>query len=412
MQTCTICEDRRLARSGLCIDCDAGLCKTFFHATCAQKEGLLFESHSDEVDPYFAQCKLHADKTVIKKKKKLFIALFARLRRFQSIDNRSERVKRKLQELVQKPDPHLSRWTPDNRPPIPNRMPRMLLTSPSLIMKLTKKSELMGLDPKSAAINVPDEIEMARLKWHVPPTFDLEFVAYCHDRKTRMISMTKQNTELLKQNVALKMEEANLRERHDDFEKQLSSSRLECEKLVQQARALQKMVATSTGEPYHLPGRLEQLISKCPVAYTKGRSTAKTNKTANNKTSTTYGCGKCKTVKDQHLLALCDTCNKYLHIYCIDPPLTRVPKKTKFGGWQCSDCTDREEEEQEEAIEEQNKQAIQEKDGPRRLREHVKNPEKYVEESMMLADFWSTNKRRSRKRSSGGSKKKPKIEIE
>lgn len=408
-KACTICEDRRLARSGICIGCDAGLCKTFFHVTCAQKEGLLFESHSDEVDPYFAQCKQHADKTVIKKKKRLFTALNARLRRVQPLENCSERIKKKISELTQQPDPHLARWKLDNRPPIPAKVSRSLMTSPSLIIRLTRKSELMGLDPKSAFMSVQDEMEMARQKWHIPPAFDLEFVAYCIDRTTRMNSMKKQNVDLINQNLTLKNEEANLRDKFNSIKDIVGKLKSDCDALIMEARAIQKTVSATTGKPYNLPLQMEQLIARCNNS--KGKSPVKATKT-NYKTSSTYGCGKCGTIKDQHLLALCDTCHSYFHIYCLDPPLTRVPKKTKFGGWQCSDCSERDEEEQEEAIEEQNALAVQEADGPRKLRERIKFPEKYCHESMMMADFWSLHKKK--KKSSKSSKKscskKPKLE--
>lgn len=425
-KACTICEDRRLARSGVCIGCDAGLCKTFFHVTCAQREGLLFESHSDEVDPYFAQCKQHADKTIIKKQKRTCSALFARLKKLSQnprSQSQQERIHKKLLEITLDPDPHMTKWSRDNRPPIPVKVSRSLMTSPSLIMRLTKKSELMGLDPKSAFMTVQDEMEMARQKWHIPPAFNLEFVAYCRDRTTRMVSMKKKNVELVNQNIKLKNEEASLRGKFNSIKELAHQQRYECEIMIKEARALQKLVATSTGRPFQLPLQMEQLIARCNNTKSRNQHAGDNERTskhtannhASNKTSSTYGCGKCGTVKDQHLLALCDTCNSYIHIYCLDPPLTRVPKKTKFGGWQCSDCSERDEEEQEEALEEQNILAIQEaaQDGPRRLRERIKFPEKYCHESMMMADFWSTHKKKSKKSSKGGSKsghKKPKLE--
>lgn len=329
------------------------MCKTFFHATCAQKEGLLFESHSDEVDPYFAQCKQHADKTIIRKKKRLCTALHARLNRIKPLDTCSERIKKKLAEITQQPDPHLSRWTPDNRPPIPPRVSRLLMTSPSLIMKLTKKSELMGLDPKSAFMSVQDEMESARHKWHIPPAFNLEFVAYCRDRTTRMVNMQKQNHELVNQNITLKKEEVRLRERCDTVKLLVAKLKFENDKLIKEARSIQKLVTTSTGKQFTLPLQMEQLIAR------------RVKSTAPNQTSVAYGCGRCDEVKDQHLMALCDTCKSYIHIYCLDPPLTRVPKKTKFGGWQCSDCSERDDEE------DQNTPDIQEAEGPRRLRERI-----------------------------------------
>jgi hypothetical protein len=38
------------------------------------------------------------------------------------------------------------------------------------------------------------------------------------------------------------------------------------------------------------------------------------------------------------LLIDCDTCKKYYHVNCLDPPLSVVPKKTKLYGWECSKC--------------------------------------------------------------------------
>jgi len=49
-------------------------------------------------------------------------------------------------------------------------------------------------------------------------------------------------------------------------------------------------------------------------------------------------CGICKKCTDQHLLAKCDTCTLYYHLGCLNPPLTRHPKKSKLYAWQCSEC--------------------------------------------------------------------------
>lgn len=49
MKECSFCEDPRFARTGVCISCDAGMCRAYFHVTCAQKEGLLSEAAAEEV---------------------------------------------------------------------------------------------------------------------------------------------------------------------------------------------------------------------------------------------------------------------------------------------------------------------------------------------------------------------------
>ena len=44
-------------------------------------------------------------------------------------------------------------------------------------------------------------------------------------------------------------------------------------------------------------------------------------------------CGICDDSNDQHMLVQCDICQKHYHLGCLDPPLTRMPKKTAFSGW-------------------------------------------------------------------------------
>lgn len=52
------------------------MCKSYFHVTCAQREGLLSESHSvEDVDPFIAYCKLHADRATVKSKRRNWLAL-------------------------------------------------------------------------------------------------------------------------------------------------------------------------------------------------------------------------------------------------------------------------------------------------------------------------------------------------
>ena len=41
---------------------------------------------------------------------------------------------------------------------------------------------------------------------------------------------------------------------------------------------------------------------------------------------------------NSHLLALCDTCHNHYHLACLDPPLTRMPRKSKTAGWECWRC--------------------------------------------------------------------------
>jgi hypothetical protein len=57
---CSLCDNLSFSRTGVCIECDAGLCKTYFHVTCAQKYGLLTDPNQQETDDcFFGHCKQH-----------------------------------------------------------------------------------------------------------------------------------------------------------------------------------------------------------------------------------------------------------------------------------------------------------------------------------------------------------------
>lgn len=75
----------------------------------AQREGFLSEAHSEEVDqadPFYAHCKLHSDKTLVKKRRKNYLSLQLRThyRRLQmaneDVKNSTEqlRIQRKLEK--------------------------------------------------------------------------------------------------------------------------------------------------------------------------------------------------------------------------------------------------------------------------------------------------------------------------
>ena len=53
----------------------------------------------------------------------------------------------------------------------------------------------------------------------------------------------------------------------------------------------------------------------------------------------TEKCVVCEDDKEEHLMTVCDTCDHHYHIYCVSPPLAKVPKKTAKWGWQCHQCS-------------------------------------------------------------------------
>lgn len=96
-------------------------------------------------------------------------------------------------------------------------MPRLLTTSASACQKLLHKAEMMGID--TAALEI-QETQVAALvdirkKWHIPPAFSVEFIAYYLDRNDRLKTMKSALEKLLDDNRGLVEEQQTLRLKYD-----------------------------------------------------------------------------------------------------------------------------------------------------------------------------------------------------
>lgn len=182
------------------LGCDAGMCRTYFHVTCAQREGFLSEAHSEEVDqadPFYAHCKLHSDKTLVKKRKRNYLALQLRthLRKIQfEQKGHSETAEQlRIQRKLAKQKEHYLSYKSLKQPPwVPTqKMPRLLTTSASAVRKLMHKAEIMGINTGLLETQEAQATALAdvRKKWHIPPAFTVEFIAYYLDRNERMREM-------------------------------------------------------------------------------------------------------------------------------------------------------------------------------------------------------------------------------
>ncbi|XP_010788758.1 PHD finger protein 14-like, partial [Notothenia coriiceps] len=80
----------------------------------------------------------------------------------------------------------------------------------------------------------------------------------------------------------------------------------------------------------HSPLKLNTpAVLKAPKERKPSKKEGGTTGKASSLPAILYSCGICKKNQDQHLLVLCDTCKLYYHLGCLEPPLTRMPKKTK-----------------------------------------------------------------------------------
>lgn len=96
-------------------------------------------------------------------------------------------------------------------------MPRLLTTSASACRKLLKKAELMGINTSALEMQ---ESQLAALvdvrkKWHIPPAFTVEFIAYYLDRNDRLKGMKETLEKLLESNQILLEEQQTLRNKYD-----------------------------------------------------------------------------------------------------------------------------------------------------------------------------------------------------
>ncbi|GIY36538.1 PHD finger protein 14 [Caerostris extrusa] len=342
-KACSLCEDDRFSRTGVCINCDAGMCRSYFHVTCAQKEGLLSKASTEEdiADPFFAYCKLHSDKNVSRSKRRNYLALQSQSREKHhadpSVSDEKTRIERKLAwhrdryiaDKEKRPQP----WVPTQK------MPRLLTTSPSACKKLIKKAELLGLSPQLHLSGVDFGMDIRR-KWHVPPAFSAEFVSYYLDRNVRMVSMQHRLDELLQQNSQLQEQEQDLRQNYERVVSDVELFRKDNADLTERGMQYWKILCDLSNKKLPLPDVLQP----------KPAAKSNRNKKSDSVGSVIVECSICHKSHDQHQLAKCDSCQLHYHLACLDPPLSRMPKKTKSLGWQCSECDKTEEEEQHDDV--------------------------------------------------------------
>ncbi|CAG9807760.1 unnamed protein product [Chironomus riparius] len=388
-KTCSLCEDDHFARTGVCIGCDAGMCKSYFHVTCAQREGLLSEAHHDEVDqadPFYAHCRVHSDKFLIKNRKKNFNALLVQMKRYENEVGivRSDKTPEELERIERKLKKHRIKYAANklNRPEpwVPTqKMPRSLITSASAVKKLRKKAEIMEIDTVALEFQEAQiaSLKDIRKKWHISPSFTTEFVGYYLDRSIRLKEMKTNLEQQVELNKTLLNQQSILRVKYDDVIKVNQDVQHKQKDLLSEIEIIHNAILTicpnkqlqivenigkalpnmrintispalsSTPPPQMLTSRTMSVPTAAALKQGVGFPLNNLRKDDTGRILSTQcitnddllnECGICKKCNDQHLLAKCDTCHLYYHLGCLNPPLTRHPKKSKLYAWQCSEC--------------------------------------------------------------------------
>ncbi|KAK7125010.1 hypothetical protein R3I94_019160 [Phoxinus phoxinus] len=374
---CSLCEDARFARTGVCISCDAGMCRSFFHVTCAQREGLLSEAAAEEdiADPFFAYCKQHADRFDRKWKRKNYLALQSyckvslQEREKQLTPEAQARITTRLQQYRAKAE--LSRNTRPQAWVPREKLPRPLTSSASAIRKLMRKAELMGISTDIFPVDTSDiSASVDGRRKHKQPALTPDFVNYYLERNMRMIQIQDNIVEQKNLKDKLESEQEKLHMEYDKLCESLEDLQNVNGQLRTEGQAIWSMMGGILGQKLNSPAVLKAPKERKP-SKKEGGSPGKSS----NLPAMLYSCGICKKNQDQHLLLLCDTCKLHYHLGCLDPPLTRMPKKTKNSYWQCSECDQASSDEADIAMETL-------PDGTKRSRRQIKGPIKFIPQEM------------------------------
>lgn len=398
---CMICVDDNFSRTGVCINCDVGMCKTTFHVTCAQKNGFLSEipdrgdAVEDTPDMLYAHCKLHSEKNVLRKRKNGWLAFFSHSSNFRrGVDDvEKERIDAALKSA--RAEYHEFRRCISPSKPLPQEFPRLLSSCPEACMMLARKAEILGL-LRHPGYNVAAAVTSGRISKH-EANLSAEFVNYFFKREMQVkeTHLTLRNAEpsLLK----LQKEQTALTKMSEEYQKQLEKVFEEKEKLIAACKTLHQCISKLTGKPFKLPSMLKPKDTKQSKA--KIEESSKLLNTIVNK------CATCKSTEDQHLLTKCETCKNYYHLACVDPPLLRMPKKSDKYVWQCTECDSSEESESEVEFIDENDDG----DGKRRTKRTTREPTKFTPEDKKTKEL--LQKSLKRKDTSKSEEKPKKIKL-
>ncbi|NWU18604.1 PHF14 protein, partial [Cephalopterus ornatus] len=371
---CSFCEDPRFARTGVCISCDAGMCRAYFHVTCAQKEGLLSEAAAEEdiADPFFAYCKQHADRLDRKWKRKNYLALqsYCKMslqeREKQLSPEAQARINARLQQYRAKAE--LARTTRPQAWVPREKLPRPLTSSASAIRKLMRKAELMGISTDIFPVDTSDtSSSVDGRRKHKQPALTADFVNYYLERNMRMIQIQENMAEQKNIKDKLENEQEKLHVEYNKLCESLEELQNMNGKLRNEGQGIWALLGRIIGQKLNIPA-----ILRAPKERKPSKKEGGAQKTC-TLPAVLYSCGICKKNHDQHLLLLCDTCKLHYHLGCLDPPLTRMPRKTKNSYWQCSECDQAGSSDMEADI------AMETlPDGTKRSRRQIKEPVKFV----------------------------------
>ncbi|TKR61522.1 hypothetical protein L596_028622 [Steinernema carpocapsae] len=350
-RTCALCPEKIEARTGMTTQCDAAMCKQYFHISCAQKHGMLFDhsetsgegTSSHAVDPRIVACKKHATQEEIKTQRRAYMRMHAEEERRmvnyrRKILNARETRKKENQKRI-----HMDNWKSLNIKYNKHPGPRYLHQHPEFIHGMQEKMEHHiegGAEQFKKGFSQVNRIDKM---FYLTPGFSSEFVRYFEHRQKNVIPKAKADAAALQQKIEeMKAKQDSLLEDAERLQAQNEEVKKGVDEVDRKMQSIYTLM-TNLGVKKITP------VANMPSSPKKrgrprGRSASgsqlKSPATALKQAPRLNTCHECHKSHDQHLLALCDVCKKYYHLACLDPPLAAMPKKTRLAGWMCSSCAD------------------------------------------------------------------------
>uniref|UniRef100_A0A1I7YET9 PHD finger protein 14 n=1 Tax=Steinernema glaseri TaxID=37863 RepID=A0A1I7YET9_9BILA len=357
-KACSLCEDKIEARTGITTQCDAALCKSFFHISCAQKHGLLFDhtdcggegTSSHALDPRIVACKKHSSSDEVKVQRRAYLHMQAEEERRMVNYRRKILTAREVRKKEHFKKLHMENWNSlDISYNHGTPGPRMLHQHPEFVKEMEEKLD----GPDGAAEEFKKNFNKVHRvdKLHfLPAGFSSEFVRYFEYRQQKLIPKVMTdlaNSERTKEE--LKAKQIMIHERIDKLHAESNENKEKLEGVDKKVHFMFKLLTSLGAKKISVPTSVQNMSGTGTESAKRkrGRPRSNSQRDASGRTSPQKQmqrlintCFECKQTTDQHLLALCDMCNNHYHLSCLDPPLTSMPKKTRLAGWMCSNCAE------------------------------------------------------------------------
>ncbi|PAV92553.1 hypothetical protein WR25_10672 [Diploscapter pachys] len=338
---------------------------------------------STEIEPRFIYCRAHSNSDVVREKKRAYARFLAQEEKRITVMHRkklNEREERKIQKALQRSQKKFESlvgitigW-PDANLDYQNdrkiRRSRQLHTSARYLDLFQEKAELNDVDKDAF------QQEFLRIKGDqlafLSPGFSREFIEYFENREAKILPQEQKRLEAMKeQNAELKKQQNKLHDEYKQLEQKASSVHDRVDHLKALTTDVYETLVRLGAKKLKKPSYLDDVVngSSAPNKRMRKRNGSlsspkpKKNASLSAKLSTCdvsprdhpvstlvlHTCDECKKTTDQHLLVDCDECNNFYHIGCLDPPLDRLPKKSKYG-WICSKCNESSDSEESEQV--------------------------------------------------------------